>query len=519
MLNMATTDSGKPALHRRALTFIQRTEIWVGLVLILLGVIGGLAFFFTFKLLSAVPKKPIPLIRYVQTEKTLNQIWPAVTASVAAADVNRQIFESLVRYDTESHLEPLLATTWSHTGDTEWTFHIASGIKFHNGHALTPAIVRDSLLAATNNPALDKYTSSIVGVEAPHNSDRVVVSTTMADPNLPNKLAYILIYDTTATKKIDAANGTGPYQVKPGTTPTADHIRLSAIDKYHGKYQWVREIDISATDAKVADLYAQNKADVGAISYMDKVDGRGYNLMQSTSLTNWLLLPNTRHADSPLASAAARRAVASAIDPAALIKNANLAGAVATQILPAGVPGYVSSITKPTGNKTRVQKLLSDAGVADGFKLKLAYAANQATVAAIIKAQLEADGIPVTLAPAADNVVLAIARASGAADLYLTSATTQYLDGADVFKDILHSNLYLNPAIDQLTAELSSTYDVTKRAMLLQQIETAASDDVATIPLYSPSSDLFVVDPAYNIHKDFPGSGLGVYFQTVYASR
>jgi peptide/nickel transport system substrate-binding protein len=416
-------------------------------------------------------------------------------------------------------LEPLLATTWSHTTDTEWTFHIATGIKFHNGHALTPAIVRDSLLAATNNPALDKYTSTIAVVEAQLNSDRVVVSTTVADPTLPNKLAYILIYDTTATKKIDAANGTGPYQIKPGTTPTADHIRLSAIDKYHGKYQWVREIDVSATDSKVADLYAQNQVDVGAVSYMDKLDGRGYGLMQSTSLTNWLLLPNTRHVDSPLVSAAARRAVATAVDSAALIKSGNLTGAVATQILPVGVPGYVSSITKPTGNKARVQQLLSNAGVPADFTLKLAYAADQAPLAVLIKSQLEADGISVTLAPAADNVALAVARAGGTADLYLTSVTTQYLDGADVFKDILHSNLYLNQAIDQLTAELNATYDVSKRASLLQQIETAAADDVAIIPVYSPSSDLFVVDPSYNIHKDVPGPGLGVYFQTVYASR
>ena len=163
------------------MTTLRRLEISAVLLILLVGVIGALVFFLTFKYLGAVPKKIIPLIRYVQAEKTLDQIWPSVTDLATIGDVNRQIFESLVRYDSESRIEPLLATSWSRADDTRWIFHLRSGVKFHNGHALTPTIARDSLLATINNPALDQYTSTIAGIEAPASTDEVVIDTTVAD--------------------------------------------------------------------------------------------------------------------------------------------------------------------------------------------------------------------------------------------------------------------------------------------------------------------------------------------------
>jgi len=509
----------KPALHQRAFSTIRRTEVWISLILVLLAIIGGLTYFFTVKYLSAIPKKPIALVRYVQTEKKLDQIWPAVDGSDVTMDTNRQIFESLVRYQGENHLEPLLATSWTHTSDTEWTFHIKQGVKFHNGHSLTNTIVRDSLLAITNNPAFDRYTSTIVNIDAPPASDRVVIATSTADPTLPNKLAYLLIYDTNGSKQNDASNGTGPYQIKPNTAPTNSSIKLTAIDNYHGKYQWVREVDITASDTAATISYEKNHADIGRIGYNDKVDGRSYSLLQATSIINWVLLPNARHSGSPLASAAARQAVAMALDPADIIKSAGLAASVATQLLPPSIPGYLQTITPPAGNHKRITDILSSVGLTDTLKLRLAYSATQSDIAVLIKSQLNDAGFDVTLVPAEGDVALAIAQASGAADLYLVPVASQYMDGADVFKSVLHSNLFADATIDQLIAALSSTFDPSSRVNLLQQIETFAAYDEAVIPLYSPASSLFVIDPTYVARKDVPGSCLGIYFDTVYAQR
>ena len=47
------------------------------------------------------------------------------------------VYEALVKLDDEGNFGPSLAESWSVTEDARtWTFHLRSGVKFHNGDIL-----------------------------------------------------------------------------------------------------------------------------------------------------------------------------------------------------------------------------------------------------------------------------------------------------------------------------------------------------------------------------------------------
>ncbi|MBI4511248.1 MAG: ABC transporter substrate-binding protein [Deltaproteobacteria bacterium] len=68
---------------------------------------------------------------------------PARFTDNESVEVCEQVYEHLVRYAQNSvEIEPALATHWDvAAGGTEWTFHLRSGVRFHDGTPLDAAAV------------------------------------------------------------------------------------------------------------------------------------------------------------------------------------------------------------------------------------------------------------------------------------------------------------------------------------------------------------------------------------------
>lgn len=63
---------------------------------------------------------------------------PHVTNTVANRDIGRNIFESLLSFDADNNVAPLLAESFEESEDGKSiTFHLRQGIKFHNGEEMT----------------------------------------------------------------------------------------------------------------------------------------------------------------------------------------------------------------------------------------------------------------------------------------------------------------------------------------------------------------------------------------------
>ncbi|TGG90335.1 glutathione ABC transporter substrate-binding protein [Natronospirillum operosum] len=67
---------------------------------------------------------------------------PHTTNDVPSSIVAHNIYESLVEFDTNSELQPLLATSWRNIDDTTVEFSLREGVTFHDGSELTAEVVK-----------------------------------------------------------------------------------------------------------------------------------------------------------------------------------------------------------------------------------------------------------------------------------------------------------------------------------------------------------------------------------------
>ena len=109
---------------------------------------------------------------------TLNPLssWMAVSFELLLL-----IYDPLVRYDTELERMPCLAETWEVSDDQlTWTFHLAEGVKWHDGEPFTSADVKFSyeLFTAQEAYMYAGYNEGIVDISCP--DDFTVVMTTEA---------------------------------------------------------------------------------------------------------------------------------------------------------------------------------------------------------------------------------------------------------------------------------------------------------------------------------------------------
>ena len=87
--------------------------------------------------------------------------------SLMGVQMNLLTYNGLMRIDMET-LEPVcdLAESYTQDSDTEWTFTLKQGVKFHNGDDFTADDVVASIEYAQTFPASTTYTGAIASVEA-----------------------------------------------------------------------------------------------------------------------------------------------------------------------------------------------------------------------------------------------------------------------------------------------------------------------------------------------------------------
>ena len=138
--------------------------------------------------------------------------------SLMGVQMNLLTYNGLIRIDMET-LAPVcdLAESYTQDSDTEWTFILKEGVKFHNGDELTADDVVASIEYAKTFEASATYTAGMEKVEAV-DGKTVKITTNGPQPNLLYDLAYH--YNLILPKSlIDEGNdfsanpiGTGPYK-------------------------------------------------------------------------------------------------------------------------------------------------------------------------------------------------------------------------------------------------------------------------------------------------------------------
>ena len=114
----------------------------------------------------------------------------------ANLSVAENMFDTLVRMDPDSRLQPGLADQWKLIDDRTWEFHLRPGVRFHDGAKLTADDVIFSLgrpATLLNSPAgFAMYTRAIVSKTA-IGDDTLRLTTNGPYPLLPSDLTTIMI--------------------------------------------------------------------------------------------------------------------------------------------------------------------------------------------------------------------------------------------------------------------------------------------------------------------------------------
>ncbi len=166
---------------------------------------------------------------------------PHVTGATATREIDRAVLEGLLEEDENGEPKPQLCESYEANEDnTEWTFYLRKGVKFHNGEEMTS---KDAV--ASLNRWLDKNTIARKSIPTEYfeAADDYTVKISFSEPCL--LLPYVLcnyaqFSAILPASVIEAAGeenltveqliGTGPYKFAEWAVDS--HVRLEKFDDY-----------------------------------------------------------------------------------------------------------------------------------------------------------------------------------------------------------------------------------------------------------------------------------------------
>ena len=345
------------------------------------------------------------VLRYpLTTEPTT--LDPGKVEDGTTIDLLQQVFEGLVAWGEDNKIHGNLAEKWDISPDGKtYTFHIKSGVKFHNGRELAADDFKYSMERACN-PALASataagYLKDIVGVNdvlhgkaAEISGIKVVDKNTLqitidaAKPYWLGNMTYPCAFavckeevekhrDAKGIGQIDeilltSTTGTGPF--KFDKVLRGDRVTLTAFADYHGG-----RAKLDGIERPIVKDAAQriNKYAVGAVDFTEVSPGDLDRINSDPKLKPdlktyaraavWYVAMNQESPDSPFKDVRVRQAFTEAIDKDQIISVA-MRGTVdrADGIIPPGVPGRNDHIISLPYDPAKAKQLLAAAGYPDG---------------------------------------------------------------------------------------------------------------------------------------------------------
>jgi peptide/nickel transport system substrate-binding protein len=366
-----------------------------------------------------------------------------------------------------------------------------------------------------NHPELENSAAETIKSVSTVGSNKVKIVTDGPDPVLLNKLTALYIFDTTAKELGDPTTGTGPYTLKPGTTPTATKFELVADDKYYGGHITTRELQfVSQPIDQLIKSFEDGKVDIiGQNLEKETVSKlKNYRDFNNPNTYVYYLGLNSAKVGSPLAKREVRQAISLALDRSKLVKISG--GEVINQLIPPTIPGYNPNITVPKQDVAKAKSLLATAGYPNGFTVELTYTQVREALISQVISQLADVGIKIkSNVPTSDDDFYDTALAAKT-DIFYIGYSSDYLDGADVLGSTLNSPNYKNQKLFDEIDALATEIDGSVRLKTLQNLSKQAADDYAMIPLFAPVQSS-VVRPNFNLKLDTPNSLTGIYFYKV----
>jgi peptide/nickel transport system substrate-binding protein len=359
--------------------------------------------------------------------------------------VNRSVYESLVRFDGELRLRPALAERWSSPDDRTYRFELRPGVRFSDGRPLRAADVVASLEANRDGWVTRDYLQAIESVRAT-GERQIEVRTRFPYLALLTRLPWGPVVPKDAVRPSPAlAPGTGPYRVEsrvPGRGFV--FVRNPHFDRPVPAFERVVHAVVPDDAERVARV-ERGEADVadhvppGEIERLSRnpalrvVSGAGLRVL-------FLVLRADR---PPFSDPRVREAIDLALDRGRLVRHA-LAGRAeaATQVVPPSIVGFDPALRLPRPDPARARALLAAAGHATGLEVRLDGPSNRyvndVAILRELAGQLGEAGVRARV-NALDKSEFFPLIESGRSEMHLLGYACESGDAGDVLGALLHS--------------------------------------------------------------------------------
>lgn len=335
------------------------------------------------------------------------------TAGAAAAIdevVYANVFEGLTRITSDGAVAPALASGWDFGDDgLSLTFHLRTGVSFHDGSPFDASVVKFSLDRARAEGAENaqpQLFSSIAGVEVV-DPRTVTLRLSRPDAGLPRKLAWgdaVMVHPNSADGNKQSPVGTGPFRFD--SWRRGDRVILVRNDAYWGAPAHLPRVEFAIVADPTAALAALLAGDVEAFPNFPapeslpilEADPR-FVVKVGTTEGETILAINSRR--PPLDDLRVRQAIAAAIDRKAVADGAMYGTAVPIGApVPPHSPAYIDLTGVNAYDPDRAKALLAEAGVtALAPELVLPPPSYARRAGEIVAAELRAVGITPKVVP------------------------------------------------------------------------------------------------------------------------
>lgn len=476
---------------------------------------------------------------------------PQVGTSSEVANVGREIYNSLLTYDTNNNLVPdLLAAMPTVSADgLKYSFELKPNIKFCDGEVLKSSDVKytfERMLLPQTKACNGWFIDMIKGASDMENGKAAALSgfkivddtkfeITLEKPYSPflQSIAsvFVSIFPEKGCKTAGdnwgkQPIGTGPFMVK-SWNKGEDLILVK--NPYFNKPVKISEIDYKViSDDATTELEFKSgtidEYDIPTEKYNGYKNDAKYknNVMVHSSLhTSYITFNNT---NKYLKDARVREAISIAIDRDKLCKDVlNGTAEPAYTFLAPGMIGYDSN-ARIEYNQAKAKELLKEAGYPNGFSINIYQTQNSKSrldLNTALQGMLEPIGVKLNIVQVDDASFIDM-RNNGKITMYSCDWWADFDDPDNFLYSICYSQnslrrslMYSNKDLDNMLVEARSITDNAKRNELYKKADhKICEEDYAIAPL-SHNLDIRVFSPNLKGYWIPPVTGI-IYYGDAY---
>ena len=396
------------------------------------------------------------------------------------------VYETLVKLDSDGNIKPLLAVRWDVSSDhTSYTFTLQQGAKFASGTPVdAAAVVAGIQRMRTSASATIKSQLAPIAEVSAQDSSTVVV--TLSQPS--NAWLYSMtstagmIVDPATTDMATKPMGSGPFAFSTWTK--GDSITLAKNTKYWGTPGRFDTVTFRYYVDPNAMITAMLSGDLDIISNLQApqslsqfADTTKYTVVEGT--TTGKVTMGFNHSNPALAQLKVRQAICYAIDRKALLNTvwAGHGQLIGSHAAPTE-PYYEDLSNTYPFDPAKAKALLAEAGVANlALRLRVPVTKYATDSATFVQSQLKDVGITVTIEQLDFSRWLTEVFTNGDYDMTIVA----HVEPRDLVKwaDPKYYWHYNNPQLQALVKEADAGSSDDYERLMKQASELLAGDAAA----------------------------------------